>query len=83
MAMQTPNRNVQPNKRIGGWEIVRAGSRRASAFDATRDGAVRKARAMVRHDGGGEVRIKNEIGKVVESKRVRGALWSRRLSLGA
>lgn len=75
MATQATTRNVQPNKRVGGWEIVRAGNRRASAFDETKAGAVRKAQAMVRREGGGEVRVKNRIGKVVESKTVRGAIW--------
>jgi hypothetical protein len=83
MATQTANRNVQPNKRIGGWEIVRAGNRRASAFDETKVGAVKKAQAMVRNEGGGEVRVKNHLGKVVESKTVRGAGWSRRLRFSA
>jgi len=78
----TANQNVQPSKRVGGWEIVRAGHKRASAFDETQAGAVKKAQAMVRRDGGGEVRIKNRIGKVVESKTVRGSLWSRRLRFG-
>ncbi|HEY5943466.1 MAG TPA: DUF2188 domain-containing protein [Solirubrobacterales bacterium] len=78
METRTADRSVQPSKRLGGWEIVRAGSRRASEFDETRSGAVKKARAMVRREGGGEVRIKNDLGKVVELKRVRGALWSRR-----
>ena len=78
MEPQTANRSVQPSKRLGGWEIVRAGSRRASEFDDTRAGAVKKARVMVRKDGGGEVRIKNDLGKVVELKKVRGPLWGRR-----
>ncbi len=78
MEPHTANRNVQPSKRLGGWEILRAGSRRASAFDETRAGAVRKARAMVRKEGGGEVRIKNDLGKVVELKKVRGSLLGRR-----
>lgn len=78
MEPQTANRSVQPSKRVGGWEIVRAGNRRASEFDDTRAGAVKKARAMVRKDGGGEVRIKNDLGKVVELKKVRGPLWGRR-----
>lgn len=72
MEPQTANRNVQPNEHIGGWEIVRAGTVRALAFDRTREGAVRKARSMVRREGGGEVRVKNHVGKVVESERVRG-----------
>jgi hypothetical protein len=78
MAMRTANRNVQPSKRLGGWEIVRAGNKRASAFDDTKAGAVRKAQAMVRREGGGEVRVKNDIGKVVELKKVRSAFLSRR-----
>lgn len=78
MATRTANRNVQPNERLGGWEIVRAGDKRASVFDETKAGAVEKAQAMVRREGGGEVRVKNDLGKVVESKTVRGALWSRR-----
>lgn len=82
MATPTANRNVQPSKRIGGWEIVRAGHKRASAFDETQAGAVKKAQAMVRRDGGGEVRVKNHIGKVTESKIVRGSLLPRRLRLG-
>ena len=78
MATRTANRNVQPSKRLGGWEIVRAGGKRASDFDETKAGAVRKARALVRSEGGGEVRVKNDIGKVVELKQVRGPLRSRR-----
>jgi hypothetical protein len=68
MVIRTANRNVQPSRRLGGWEIVRADSKRASDFDDTKSGAVRKARAMVRREGGGEVRIKNDLGKVVEFK---------------
>jgi hypothetical protein len=78
MEVPTANRNVQPSKRLGGWEIVRAGSRRASEFDETKAGAVRKARALVREEGGGEVRIKNDRGKVVELKKVRAPRWGRR-----
>lgn len=71
---ETANRNVQPSKRLGGWEIVRAGSRRATEFDETKAGALEKARAMVRREGGGEVRIKNDVGKVVELEKVRGGI---------
>ncbi|HET8862788.1 MAG TPA: DUF2188 domain-containing protein [Solirubrobacterales bacterium] len=78
METRTANRHVQPNERLGGWEIVRAGSRRASDFEVTKAGAVKKAKEMVRLEGGGEVRVKNDLGKVVESAKVRGAAWSRR-----
>lgn len=78
MTIHTANRNVQHNEQLGGWEIVRAGERLATAFDETKEGAVEKAQAMVRREGGGEVRVKNDLGKVVELKKVRGTLWSRR-----
>lgn len=78
MATRTANRNVQPNERLDGWEVVRAGERFATAFDETKEGAVKKARAMVRREGGGEVRVKNDLGKVVELTKVQGSLRSRR-----
>ena len=77
MSSRTANRNVQPNEWVG-WEIVRAGDRRASDFDATKAGALEKAREMVRRDGGGEVRLMNDLGRVVESETVRVSLWSGR-----
>jgi Uncharacterized protein conserved in bacteria (DUF2188) len=83
MPRPTANRNVQPNDHIGGWEVVRAGNVRTLAFDGTKAGAVRKARAMVRREGGGEVRVKNHIGKVVEAEKVRGGLRFLRLRPGA
>jgi Uncharacterized protein conserved in bacteria (DUF2188) len=72
------NRNVRHNERVGGWEIIRAGERLASAFDETKEGAIKKAKAMVRREGGGEVRVKNDLGRIVESQKVRGLPWSRR-----
>lgn len=78
MAARTANRNIRHNERVGGWEIIRAGERLASAFDETREGAVKKAKAMVRREGGGEVRIKDDLGKIVETEKVRGLFWPRR-----
>lgn len=73
MTTRTANRNVQHNERLGGWEIVRADERLASDFDETKEGAVEKAQEMVRREGGGEVRVKNDLGKVVESRTISGA----------
>lgn len=78
MASRSPNCSVQPSKRLGGWEVVQAGHKRASAFAEKKSDAMKMARSMVRHDGGGEVRIKNSMGKVVESKTVRGNPFQRR-----
>lgn len=77
MMTRSANHNVQPNEWVG-WEIVRAGDRRASDFDATKEGAVKKAREMTRREGGGEVRVMNDLGRVVEFEKVRGSLWSHR-----
>jgi uncharacterized protein DUF2188 len=54
----------------GGWDVVKEGHRRATAHSATKKGAVEAARELVRNDGGGEVRIMNRTGKVVEAATV-------------
>jgi hypothetical protein len=77
MATKNSNRYVQRNRRLDGWEVVQAGHKRAAAYARTREEAVKRARAMVRRDGGGEVRIKNAIGKIVDSERVSPGLRSR------
>lgn len=77
MVTHSANHNVQPNEWVG-WEIVRAGERRAADFDPTKEGAVEKARKMTRREGGGEVRVINDLGRVVESEKVRALPWSRR-----
>jgi Uncharacterized protein conserved in bacteria (DUF2188) len=54
----------------GSWDVVRQGDRRASAQVATREEAVKAARRLIRRDGGGEVQVVNQAGKIVDSNVV-------------
>jgi Uncharacterized protein conserved in bacteria (DUF2188) len=55
----------------GNWDVVKDGDRRASAQVATREEAVKAARRLIRRDGGGEVQVMNQAGKIVESDTVK------------
>jgi hypothetical protein len=53
-----------------GWDVVKEGHRRATAHGATKADAVATARKLVRQEGGGEIRIMNRTGKVVDASKV-------------
>lgn len=53
-----------------GWDVVREGHRRATAHGATKADAVKTARELIRQEGGGEIRILNRTGKVVDASKV-------------
>lgn len=53
-----------------GWDVVKEGHRRATAHGATKADAVRTARKLIRQEGGGEIRVMNRTGKVVDASRV-------------
>jgi hypothetical protein len=74
----TSDRYVLPNAKDGGWDIVKEGHRRATGHARTKNAAVRDARAIVRKEGGGEVRILNRNGKIVDSDTIRSTPVSRR-----
>jgi Uncharacterized protein conserved in bacteria (DUF2188) len=54
----------------GGWDVVKEGHRRATAHGATKRAAVKAARELVRQEGGGEVRVMNHTGKIVEADTI-------------
>jgi hypothetical protein len=54
----------------GGWDVVKEGHRQATAHGATKTDAVRAARRLTRHEGGGEIQIMNRTGKIVEADTV-------------
>lgn len=54
----------------GGWDVVKEGHRRATVRMADRSSAVARARDIVRREGGGEVRVMNKMGKIVDSRTV-------------
>lgn len=66
------DRYVQPNNERGGWDVVKERHERASAHTRTKAEAVGRAREIVRNEGGGEIRIKNMHGKLIDSDTVRG-----------
>lgn len=53
-----------------GWEVMREGDRRSAILTETQDQAVRRARDIVRREGGGEVRVMNRAGKVLSTAKV-------------
>jgi hypothetical protein len=61
---------VQPNIE-GGWDVLGEGHRRVSAHTATQTEAIDRARQIVKDQGGGEILVMNEYGKLVERDTVR------------
>lgn len=64
------DRYVQPNKERGGWDVVKEGHERVSVHTDTKAEAIDRARQMIKKEGGGELRIKNEQGRLIESNTV-------------
>lgn len=69
--MAKSDRYVVPNSERGGWDVVKEGHRRATAYADTQEKAVSRARDLIRRDGGGELRIMNRSGKIVSSNTVK------------
>jgi Uncharacterized protein conserved in bacteria (DUF2188) len=53
-----------------GWDVVKEGHRRATAHGSTKVDAVRTARELTRQESGGEIRILNRTGRVVDASKV-------------
>lgn len=62
-------REVKKNP-AGGWDVLREGDRRAVVRVDTKERALARAREVVRREGGGEVRLVNDAGKIVRSSQV-------------
>ena len=65
------DRYVQPNKKRGGWDVVKEGHKQVSAHTETKAEAINRARQIVRNQGGGELRIKNEQGRLIDSDTIK------------
>jgi Uncharacterized protein conserved in bacteria (DUF2188) len=72
------DRYVQPNQTRGGWDVVKEGSKQASAHTETKERAINRARQIIRNQGGGELRIKNEQGRLIDSDTIAPGRESRR-----
>jgi hypothetical protein len=62
----------------GRWEVLAEGQIRSVVTAETKDKAVERARRLLRNYGGGEVRIVNKSGKVVDSRTVKRSSASKR-----
>jgi hypothetical protein len=65
------NRYVRQNTQ-GSWDVLKEGHRRSAIHAPSRQAAVSRARTLVRREGGGEVRVMNDAGKVMDTRTVVG-----------
>jgi tetratricopeptide (TPR) repeat protein len=66
------DRYVVPNRERGGWDVVKEDHQRSSGHFARKTEAVDRAREIVKNEGGGEIRIQNRDGRLIDSDTVRG-----------
>jgi len=66
------DRYVVSNKERGGWDVVKEDHDRASAHTDRKVEAVDRAREIVDNLGGGEIRIANKEGTMIDSDTVKG-----------
>jgi uncharacterized protein DUF2188 len=64
------DRYVVPSEE-GGWDVVKENHRRASAHLPTKREAINRARQIVANAGGGEVRIQNQQGRLIDSDTIK------------
>ena len=64
-----PGRDVVPDGE-GRWKVTKPGATRASAQAPTQNEAERRAKEIVRGEGGGEVRIHGRDGRIRDSDTV-------------
>ena len=63
------NRYVKQNPQ-GSWEVLKEGHRRSVIREPSRQAAVSRAQGLVRREGGGEVRVMNDVGKGMDTRTV-------------
>jgi 1,2-phenylacetyl-CoA epoxidase PaaB subunit len=51
----------------GAWEVLPEGHRRSLVHADTKEKAVRRARDVVRREGGGEIRVMDDVGKIAST----------------
>jgi hypothetical protein len=65
------DRYVQPNKERRAWDVVKEDHKQASAHTDTKAEAINRAREIVRNQGRGELRIKNEPRQLIDSDTIK------------
>jgi hypothetical protein len=68
MAKAANRRTVSPHPK--GWAIRANKATRASEISDTRAAAISRAREILRNSGGGELTVKDERGRIVDSDTV-------------
>lgn len=71
------DRYVVPSEE-GGWDVVKENHQRSSAHLPTKREAINRARQIVANAGGGEVRIQNQQGRLIDSDTIRPGNESKR-----
>jgi len=64
------DRYVVPNSERGGWDVLKEGHERASAHTPTKREAIDRGREIVGNLGGGELRIANKQGRIIDSDTI-------------
>jgi hypothetical protein len=65
------DRFVVPNKDRGGWDVVKEDHKRASAHTERKSEALDRGRQIVHNAGGGELRIANKHGRLIDSDTIK------------
>ena len=65
------NRRIVQPREDGQWEVMKPGADRASAITDTQSAAIDRARDILGNDGGGELTIKGQNGRIRDSDTVR------------
>ena len=65
-----PNRRIVQQRDDGCWEVTAPRADRASAIADTQSAAIDRARDILSNDGGGELTIKGQNGRIRDSDTV-------------
>lgn len=63
-------RDIKQNA-AGGWDVLKQGDRRAGVSAPTKKAALAQARRLVLSEGGGEIRIVDGTGKIVDLSEIK------------
>jgi hypothetical protein len=64
------NRYVVPNSDRGGWDVVKEDHERASFHSTRKVDAQNRAREIIKNAGGGELQIRDERGRIIDSDTI-------------
>lgn len=62
--MTQPNKRTVQRRDDGNYEVRKPGTNRASAVEPTQSAAINRGREILRNDGGGELAVRGNNGKI-------------------